>query len=227
VLVNQRRTLLGAATLLAGAVAVGALLAVPATRPAVQSVDDSVLHFVGGIRSRPATLVAEAFSLVGSVWVNWPLRVLVALVLALRRRWLQLTAFGLAVLTSELAIGLLKALYDRPRPPGSLIATSAASFPSGHAIAGAVTAFGVVIMLVPPTRSRWKWGAWAVTFSFFMALSRVYLNAHWLSDVVAGGLLGAGLALGWPAALMTFVREPEREAATASGAAAAAGAAPP
>jgi len=41
-------------------------------------------------------------------------------------------------------------------------------------------------------------------FSFLMALSRVYLRAHWLSDVVAGALIGAGLALGWPALLQTL-----------------------
>jgi undecaprenyl-diphosphatase len=37
-----------------------------------------------------------------------------------------------------------------------------------------------------------------------MALSRVYLRAHWLSDTVTGALLGAGLALGWPALLMAL-----------------------
>jgi undecaprenyl-diphosphatase len=41
-----------------------------------------------------------------------------------------------------------------------------------------------------------------VIFTSVMALSRVYLRAHWLSDTVAGALLGAGLALGWPALLM-------------------------
>ena len=43
-----------------------------------------------------------------------------------------------------------------------------------------------------------------------MALSRVYLRAHWLSDTVAGALLGAGLALGWPALLMALRAPPGR-----------------
>jgi undecaprenyl-diphosphatase len=37
-----------------------------------------------------------------------------------------------------------------------------------------------------------------------MALSRTYLGAHWLSDVIAGGLLGSALAIGWPALLTSW-----------------------
>jgi hypothetical protein len=37
-----------------------------------------------------------------------------------------------------------------------------------------------------------------------MALSRVYLGAHWLSDVMVGGLLGGALALSWPALLQSL-----------------------
>jgi undecaprenyl-diphosphatase len=75
------------------------------------------------------------------------------------------------------------------------VATSGASFPSGHSIAATVTVVAAVIALVPPGRRRAWWGAGAVVFSALMALSRAYLAAHWLSDAVAGVLLGTSCAL--------------------------------
>jgi undecaprenyl-diphosphatase len=205
-LVDARRGLRVSAVLLAGAVVVGVLVALPATSPAVQAVDDGVWRWAGDAENAPATAVATGLSWLGSGWVNWPLRVVAMLLLAWRRHWARLLAFGLAVVTSEAAIGPVKAAYDRPRPPAALIETSAASFPSGHAIAGAVTAVGLVLVLAPPGPARWRWEVWAVVFSTVMALSRVYLRAHWLSDTVAGALLGAGLALGWPA-VVTALRD--------------------
>ena len=205
-LVDSRRALLVSGGLLAGATGIGVLVTLPATADAVQAVDDAVWRFTGAIRNRPMTVVAVGLSWLGSAWVNWPLRVLAFVLLAWRTHWLRLASFGLAVVTSELFIGPVKAWIDRPRPPESLIATSAASFPSGHAIAAAVTAVGLVLVLAEPGPARWRWEVRAVVFASVMALSRVYLRAHWLSDTVAGALVGAGLALGWPALLVT-VRE--------------------
>ena len=203
-LVDSRRALLVSGTLLTGAVVLGVLVALPATRPAVQAVDDAVWDVAGDVQNGPATAVAVALSWLGSGAVNWPLRGAAMALLAWRRHWLRLAAFALAVLTSELLIGPVKAAYGRDRPPGSLIETSAAAFPSGHAIAGAVTAVGLVLVLARPGPSRWRWEVRAVAFAGLMALSRVYLRAHWLSDTVTGALLGAGLALGWPALLMAL-----------------------
>jgi membrane-associated phospholipid phosphatase len=205
-IVNNRRALVVAGALLLAATILGVLVAIPATRGLVQDVDDAVRRWAVAVQNRPTTLVAEGFSLAGGVWINWPIRIAALIMLVVRRRFLQLAAFALAVLSSEILIGTLKAAYNRARPPGSLISTSGATFPSGHAVAGAVTAVGLVVVLLPPGRNRWKWEVRAIVVAVFMALSRVYLRAHWLSDVVAGGLLGAGLALGWPALLQATFR---------------------
>jgi undecaprenyl-diphosphatase len=203
-LVDSRRGLVVSGCLLAGAAVVGLLVVLPATRPAVQAVDDAVWRWAGAVRNDPATAFATFLAWLGSAEVNWPLRGLAMVLLAWRRHWLRLAAFSLAVVTSELFIGPVKAAVDRPRPPAALIETSAAAFPSGHAIATAVTAVGLVLVLASPGPSRWRWEVNAVLFTSVMALSRVYLRAHWLSDTVAGALLGAGLALGWPALLMAL-----------------------
>jgi membrane-associated phospholipid phosphatase len=203
-LVDSRRGLLVSGCLLVGAAVVTLLYVLPATRPEVQAMDDAVWRFARSVENPPATAVALVLSLLGSGAVNWPLRILAMLLLAWRRSWLRLAAFALAVITSELLIGWMKAAVDRPRPPDSLIATTGAAFPSGHAIATAVTAVGLVLVLAPPGPKRWRWEVNAVIFTSVMALSRVYLRAHWLTDTVAGALLGAGLALGWPALLMAL-----------------------
>jgi membrane-associated phospholipid phosphatase len=213
-LVDIRRGLLVSGALLAGAVVVGLLVLLPWTAPAVQGVDDAVWRFAGAIQNEPATAVATALSWLGGAEVNWPLRAAALLLLAWRRHWLRAAAFTLAVVTSELFIGPIKDLTDRARPPGALIETTAASFPSGHAIATAVTAVGLVLVLAHPGPSRWRWEVNAVIFTSVMALSRVYLRAHWLSDTVAGALLGAGLALGWPALLMAIRHEHDPAAPT-------------
>jgi membrane-associated phospholipid phosphatase len=161
----------------------------------IQRVDDSWLRLMVTHRSAPVTAVAKVFNLLGLVSVTLPVRIAIAGYLAWRRRWWHFAAFVAAIVMSELLIGTLKGIYDRARPPGSLVATSGASFPSGHSIAASVTIVAAVIALVPPGRRRAAWGTAAVAFSALMALSRAYLGAHWLSDAVAGVLLGTSCVL--------------------------------
>jgi membrane-associated phospholipid phosphatase len=161
----------------------------------IQRVDDTWLRLMVSGRSAPVTAIAKFFNLLGLVYVTLPVRIAIAGYLALRRRWWHMASFVAAVVMSEILIGTLKGAYDRTRPPGSLVATSGASFPSGHSIAASVTVVAAVIALVPPGRRRVLWGAAAVGFSILMALSRAYLGAHWLSDAIAGILLGTSCAL--------------------------------
>jgi len=195
ILAAPRRAAVTAGVLAALTAAVFAAAAGRGALGHVQHLDDAWLRLMISGRTPPLTAVAKVFNVLGLVYVTLPVRLAVAGYLAFRRRWWHLAAFAGAVLLSEILIGPVKTVYDRPRPPGSLVATSGASFPSGHAIAASVTVFAAVIALVPPGRRRVAWGAAAAVFAVLMAASRAYLGAHWLSDAVAGLLLGTTCAL--------------------------------
>jgi undecaprenyl-diphosphatase len=204
-----RRDTMVTAALTVATAALFALMATQAGRDSIQPIDDAFLRRMISIRTGGLTLLAKAFNLIGLTYVMAPLRLLIAGWLAIRRRWWHFVAFVSAILVSEILIGVLKALYDRPRALGSLVETSSASFPSGHAVAASVTAVAAVIALFPEGPRRYRWGAAAVAFSFVMGLSRAYLGAHWLSDAVAGVLLGTTIALG--SALVTHRLRARRE----------------
>jgi undecaprenyl-diphosphatase len=165
------------------------------TLTSIQRLDDAWLRLMISGRTAPLTVIAKVFNLLGLVYITLPARIAVAGLLVLQRRWWQLAAFTAAVVMSEVLIGLLKGIYDRPRPPGSLVVTTGTSFPSGHAVAAAVTVVAAVIALAPPGRRRAWWVLAAMAFSILMGLSRAYLAAHGLWDAVAGILLGTACAV--------------------------------
>ena len=213
VLTNHRRALWYALGLLAACVL--ALMAVgrhpvgtPGTVtsvPFVGHLDASMYRWMDDIRIAPLTLLFRFLNVAGGGLVTIPLRAVVTVYLAARRWWRKTAAFVLTWIVSEVALTVLKDFFHRARPLDPLVVTRGFSFPSGHAVAGAAVAVGIVLAFFPAgERRRWEWTA--AGFAFVMAFSRVYLNAHWFSDVVVGVLLGSGIAIG-SAVLVTEVRD--------------------
>ena len=197
-LTSRRRDVLTAILLALATAVVFLLVGLDATRPWVQRMDDRLLREMVRTRTGPFTATAKVFNVLGGFTVMLIARGLVAAYLAFRRRWWHFSAFVLAIVSSEAFIGTLKGVYDRPRPPVSLalVHTTGSSFPSGHAVAASATVVAIVLALFPAGPHRWGWGVAAALFSFVMAISRAYLAAHWLSDAVAGILLGVTVAIG-------------------------------
>jgi undecaprenyl-diphosphatase len=119
----------------------------------------------------------------------------VGLALLASRRWLALTAFAVAESLTPLLSSVLKAVVDRPRPPGGLVHPAGASFPSGHAAYAGATCVALVVLFTAPGPRRALWWTLAALGIAAMAWSRTYLQVHWLLDVVSGSLLGVGVVL--------------------------------
>lgn len=99
---------------------------------------------------------------------------------------------GIAVLISRVAIDLpLKAISGRTRPIDGegprhfQLFGKGDSFPSGHA----TQAFAIASVVAAHTENAWLQGG-AYGLATLVGLARVERREHWLSDVVAGGLLG-------------------------------------
>jgi membrane-associated phospholipid phosphatase len=120
---------------------------------------------------------------------------LVGLLLLRRRRSLALVAYAVAETMAPLLSALLKALVDRPRPPDALVQPVGASFPSGHATYAGATCVALILLFTAPGTNRRWWWALASLGVVGMAWSRTYLQVHWLTDVIAGALLGSGVSL--------------------------------
>jgi len=119
----------------------------------------------------------------------------VVLALLARRRWLGLVAFCVIELLTPLATELLKRLAGRTRPSWPLVHATGASFPSGHTSYAAATLVALVLLYTRIGQGRRRWWALVALGTAVMGWSRTYVHAHWLSDVVAGGMLGWALAL--------------------------------
>jgi len=213
VLTNHRRAIFWSAVLLGAMVFVFAAVgrhppssAPTTTLPFVGEFDLSVFHWMDDIRNEVLTLLARFLNVLGGGMVTIPLRVIVAVWLLFRTRWRAFATWVITWAAAELIVSAAKTFFHRGRPPLPLVDVIGFSFPSGHAVAGAATAVALVLVLLPPGPARRRWELGAIGFAFVMAMSRVYLNAHWFSDVVAGVLLGAGVALG-TAGVVTEIRD--------------------
>ena len=167
------------------------------------SVDGDVARWVASDLPGWVEWVARPLSWLGG-WIGLTaLGVAAAVLLVHERAWLDLAFFAAAYVGSQLVVALLKDWFDRPRPDvGSTVPLpESAAFPSGHATAG-VASLGALAVLagerLPSRRARaWLWGA-VVVLGVAIGLSRIALNVHFVTDVLAGWCLG----LAWLAACL-------------------------
>jgi undecaprenyl-diphosphatase len=121
-----------------------------------------------------------------------------------KRRWYELLALAAVVPGGVLLNFLLKIAFARARPSWGDVDLIGFSFPSGHTMS-ATLFYGLLGVLLALGVKSWWWratsGALVLVIICAVGFSRIYLGAHYFSDVVAA--IAAGAA--WLAICLTAV----------------------
>jgi undecaprenyl-diphosphatase len=120
-----------------------------------------------------------------------PCTIAVITCLLLIKRFEKATGFTAAIVGGSILNNILKAIIHRPRPISetTLITVYGWSFPSGHAMTSMIF-YGIIVYLLVRTTGSWRVKAFSMAMAgfivFMIGFSRIYLQVHYLSDVLAG-----------------------------------------
>ncbi len=167
--------------------------------------DEKVVATAYRFRDPTLNAVMLAFTDLGAWQTVLAGVVLAAIWLVLRGRSILGIGLCVSVLMGEALVWILKALLLRPRPSldHALVMAHGASFPSGHAFV-AFAFYGYITLLAfryATGAMRTLIGTNFIIIAAAIGVSRIYLGAHWPSDVLASYLLGTA----WLATLFSLM----------------------
>ncbi|HLN81029.1 MAG TPA: phosphatase PAP2 family protein [Thermoanaerobaculia bacterium] len=157
--------------------------------------DREVTLAVRELQSPSNDRIARIVTFFGSHLFILPATVLITLLLRLKGHWVSALLFAGSVAGGFGLNALLKIAFARQRPDlwPALVAEMTYSFPSGHATMSTVFFGGLAAVVLHLSRRPVVRGATlalATTAILMIAASRVYLGAHWTTDVTGGILVG-------------------------------------
>jgi undecaprenyl-diphosphatase len=156
-------------------------------------VDTAIYHALQDLRTAPGDSAMIAITELGDPVVVIAVTIVVFLWLAWRRAW-RTAAYWLVAIAGASALNtVIKVALHRPRPGElSYSGWSAFSFPSGHSTVNVVLYGFLAFLVVRELRPGWRLPVALVAASLVLliAFSRLYLGAHWLSDVIGGLAFG-------------------------------------
>ena len=184
--------LVAALTLLGGAwMFLGLTEDVVSSDPMVQF-DQLLFTALQALRTDMADKLMIAATELGSATVAIAVITGIAAVLAWKRCWRTLAYWLTAVGFAQALVWILKITLERTRPVAMYNGADQYSFPSGHAASGIVL-YGFLAFLLARGKkrgTRFTISLLAAGLIGLIAFSRLYLGAHWLSDVLASLSLG-------------------------------------
>ncbi len=158
--------------------------------------DKAVYLLMQQLRQAPFDTVLIGITELGDAKVVVPVMLAALAVLGLLRRWRAAVFVLVATAGAGAFVAGVKAVIHRPRPVSIYDGVAHYSFPSGHATMSVVLYGFLAFLLAYGAPVRWRRPITFVALSLIalISFSRVYLGAHWMSDVLAGLAFGVAWA---------------------------------
>ncbi|WP_371365375.1 VTT domain-containing protein [Pseudomonas sp. QL9] len=178
--------------------------------------DTAIYQILQDLRTAPGDAWMIAVTELGDTSVVLAVTLAVLLWLVWKRAWRTSMYWLVAIAGASALNSVIKFTLHRARPGEMLYAGwSAFSFPSGHSTVNTLLYGFIAVLVIPALRPFWRLPLVIGTVALVLAIavSRLYLGAHWFSDV-AGGL---AFATAWLTALGLWYRRKPPEAVGAAG----------
>jgi len=159
----------------------------------VNALDLSFNAFTSSIQSPVLTKIMIAITSAGDIATIFPLSVILIAFLIYLKKFQHGVIASLSLIIGLSSSEVLKRVIGRSRPSDALMFLRDHSFPSGHAIIS--TIFFCLLYYIYQDNIKDKlykklFLAFCIAMPILISFSRLYLNVHWLTDVIAGMLIG-------------------------------------
>ncbi|TAK75826.1 MAG: phosphatase PAP2 family protein [Gammaproteobacteria bacterium] len=172
-------------------------------------VNEVVFHLFRGLRQPTADNMMLGITLLGQKEVILPVVGALFFWLLITQRMraaFHILALGIFAAGS---IFVFKELTHTLRPWGIVNSPETYSMPSGHTTLATTIYMGIAFILATtlPLKRRWLIYVPATFLAFVISISRLYLGAHWFTDVLSAWLLSAAILM---VVIISFRRQPEK-----------------
>ena len=161
--------------------------------------DAKIYSIVASAITDVKTFIYKIITFLGSTMYMVSLTIILFIIFLYKKKKNHAIIIASFMIISTLLNNLIKIIVQRPRPEVlRLVTEKSTSFPSGHTMAS-VTMYGLLIYMINKSNIEKKY---KIIFSIILGLlpilvmlSRIYLGAHYATDVIAGAIMSTIILL--------------------------------